>query len=630
MTGTYYDDNWEKRPVFGFPKLANSITKVIKEIQSPSTIGIIGNWGTGKTTLLENVIKKIKQEKYNFIRFNAWEYSNEKYTVVYPLMTAILENILENSEKLKKEPTQYQKILYALSKIGSALTYTVNTPVGEFKFDTTKVLEKDPHELEQFISQNKSPFDVGKELIRKYINTVNHKEQKLIVFIDDLDRCNEEKVSEIFESIKIFFNTPGIIFISCQNLQTFKRILNYNKDYEKYSDIFEYLTKFIQIPFFLPIWTKVDIQILIQRLLEEKNCNYLKSHEPLIAKLSKPTPRHAKQLLNSLIVAYENLEDKSNVRIERLLMVRTLALRWREPYEYILHHIHSLDELFANGGLKLKEQYTDKEFSEFLKDSCHIFANMKKEDWNRYRKPVKYEHEMLPLEHQEILDDLSADDETLIQLSQQALMKHRGKTVEFLLSEKCKIFRTRNILSKIFDLDPDKMPHLHEIVKRDILAYRNECTRLEKYKIAEEQFGALLTKSKSMIHVVSRYNTENTLEKIVIVLENIAKFQGTDHPEVKIVVSYTDEKIEEQIKNMKLIFPYVEIKNASKVDIHTSFAVFDNAAMFSIPYGMNVKKQAPYTNNSNRYFFSTEKELAINIIDKQFNRTWNSEKLIKM
>ncbi|HXG74581.1 MAG TPA: P-loop NTPase fold protein [Candidatus Nitrosotenuis sp.] len=91
---------------------------------------------------------------------------------------------------------------------------TINVDPKEMMSDVKKELE----DIEDFYDANKPILQEGIELIEhKLLKLVkkpeSNEELKLVVFIDDLDRRTPEKATQILESIKVFFDIRGIVFV---------------------------------------------------------------------------------------------------------------------------------------------------------------------------------------------------------------------------------------------------------------------------------------------------------------------------------------------------------------------------------------------------------------------------------
>ena len=83
--GLIITDNFSKEPILDFDSYSDAIVKMIKNSYPNFTIGIFGEWGTGKTTLMKSIEKKIGKNDQDIITvwFDAWKYENEKEAVNY-------------------------------------------------------------------------------------------------------------------------------------------------------------------------------------------------------------------------------------------------------------------------------------------------------------------------------------------------------------------------------------------------------------------------------------------------------------------------------------------------------------------------------------------------------------------
>ena len=84
------------------------------------------------------------------------------------------------------------------------------------------------------------------------------KNYRIVVFVDDLDRCSPKKALEVLESIKVFLDIEGFIYVLGISHKTIDRLIT--KAYKETGIIgSEYIKKIIQIPIKLPSWESVDI-----------------------------------------------------------------------------------------------------------------------------------------------------------------------------------------------------------------------------------------------------------------------------------------------------------------------------------------------------------------------------------
>ena len=107
----------------------------------------------------------------------------------------------------------------------------------------------------------------GLERIRGAMSNIS---SKIVVFIDDLDRCSPKKVIEVFESMKIFLDIEGFVYVLGLSREIIlKAIEEVYRKYEINGE--EYVRKIIQVPLKIPEWTEEHIVCLIDDLLKNKN-----------------------------------------------------------------------------------------------------------------------------------------------------------------------------------------------------------------------------------------------------------------------------------------------------------------------------------------------------------------------
>jgi predicted KAP-like P-loop ATPase len=92
-------DKAEKNPILRFDKYRDVLLNLIVDSDPKFSIGIYGEWGTGKTTLMKIVKDKLTDKKnIPVIWFNAWKYENDKNLMIISLLKAIVFGMSEEPE----------------------------------------------------------------------------------------------------------------------------------------------------------------------------------------------------------------------------------------------------------------------------------------------------------------------------------------------------------------------------------------------------------------------------------------------------------------------------------------------------------------------------------------------------
>lgn len=216
--------------------VADYLTPVIASIRQPFVIGISSPYGTGKTFFIQNWQKSLKADKYCTAYFNAWEtdYSENPLIAFISAIKSDLEKSKDETES-KKAP----KLVELAKKGGVYLTKkaipviakgVVRNFIGDdgvnqlvdFSPDTeNQISEVFGSMAEDALRQHEaiqSSIESFKTYLEEFVKeTTKDKDsedkKKLIIFVDELDRCRPTYAIEVLECIKHLFNVPGVVFI---------------------------------------------------------------------------------------------------------------------------------------------------------------------------------------------------------------------------------------------------------------------------------------------------------------------------------------------------------------------------------------------------------------------------------
>jgi len=337
-------DDIELEPTGDFRKLSDTIVSFVKGSDPKFSVGIYGSWGTGKTTLMKLVQKKLhkgdgkKTGKILTIWFNAWRYEREEHYATIALMKTIAFGMMEH----ERYRSLTQTIWNGLKIVGKDwfkqfVTGTLVTDEGWKKLET-ELTEK--MRLLSSMERETIYFDGIKRLEDEFEQIRQEDpDSRIVIFIDDLDRCSPKRVLEVLESIKIFLDIRGFVFIIGLSDQTVVKLIS--KEYEESGVKGEdYIQKIIQLPIRIPPWNSNDIEKMLEEQiagkLDENYSKFMVSNKKLISIAVQPNPRDLKRFINNVIVAletYSNLRNKKDgITDDGLLIAEALKARWFHFY----------------------------------------------------------------------------------------------------------------------------------------------------------------------------------------------------------------------------------------------------------------------------------------------------------
>ncbi|HUM91570.1 MAG TPA: P-loop NTPase fold protein, partial [Candidatus Competibacter sp.] len=224
-----------------------SLSEFILGCSTPMTIAIQGDWGSGKTSMM-NMIKQTIADKIVPVWFNTWQYS--QFDMASYLSISLLSNFLE---KIGAEEGS-QSFLKSIAKgaIGFAKTAVVvgvETVVGGTIAGNLK------DNLEADMQDSAKALEKLRDKIREAVSAKlkSSGKNRVVVFVDDLDRLHPEKAVELLEVLKIFMDVPECVFVLAVDYDVVTRGLEKKFGKEGHSRGKSFFDKLIQPPFAIPI-----------------------------------------------------------------------------------------------------------------------------------------------------------------------------------------------------------------------------------------------------------------------------------------------------------------------------------------------------------------------------------------
>lgn len=328
-----WTDNASKIDMLFYKPYADIVSETaIGTDEEPLTVGIFGLWGAGKSTLLNLIGKNYEGNKDAiYVSINAWMFENYE-----DAKTAIMEALLRELKDNEKIPIKIRKSFVSLIKkidflkVGTKAAATAAPVIASFVTGNPLPLVLNlPNEAKEIETAIKSVSDsvrgikddylkddetVDDSVVNNIRNFRNEFEKTLeseeinrvVVLIDDLDRCQPERIIETLEVIKLFLSVKKTTFIIAadENViqyaikKKYPNIDGFNIELDK-----EYIEKMIQVPIQIPELSTKDVQNYLLLLVLQK---YMEPNEfeILVSKIEQE-----KLMVQSDVIEVERLEE---------------------------------------------------------------------------------------------------------------------------------------------------------------------------------------------------------------------------------------------------------------------------------------------------------------------------------
>lgn len=267
------------------------ITKdiILNDELSPSSIGIYGDWGSGKSSLMEMTLNDLSSNTdYLCLKFNGWlfeGYEDAKTALIGTILDEIskrkklgpkakeaIERLYHNIDffKLASQGVKYGLDFLITGGVGTIADITLQTVIGKVKEKVSKVEEKDIKESLESTFKSQEIRKNLKSFQNDFATLLNKaKIKRLVVFIDELDRCSPDTILNTLEAIRLFLFAKGTAFIIGADerqvmyavRKKFPEIKGNQIDIGK-----EYLEKIIQYPVKIPQLSENEVQFYIMCL----------------------------------------------------------------------------------------------------------------------------------------------------------------------------------------------------------------------------------------------------------------------------------------------------------------------------------------------------------------------------
>lgn len=312
-----WSDNETTQDMLGYQVHADLLKNIIlNDKMLPISIGVFGNWGSGKSSLmllLEEGIEAWKKQNAALdddqskkdarilqVRFNSWQfedYSSTKLIMIETILEALSKDISDRKDLFEKCDDLLARISFMKAGVfllKKAYDKFVPENIKEWlpnEEELNKITGKEDYVtlMEDVKKGNNSKFvEQFRSLFETMIRDADYK--AVIVYVDDLDRCDPKRIIDCLEAVKLFVNVDRTAFV----IGADERIIEYaislhypiKQEKEEISSPFsDYLEKLIQLPYKLPRLSDTEQETYLTLLLcQEKltDANFRDIHKKYV------------------------------------------------------------------------------------------------------------------------------------------------------------------------------------------------------------------------------------------------------------------------------------------------------------------------------------------------------------
>lgn len=330
---------------------ADSLVKIIKNTPQGKvfTIGLFGSWGSGKSSIIKTAKDIIEQEddKVKFITYDAWKYVNDSFRRMFLLkiqqelkqgQTEVMQRFyqsesVETDPKVSISPNGLLTLVVILMAITFLLLQTnwhIDLKIGltsligliglfitikngifqQLKIQISKPVIFAPEQFEQcfreMITKSLKKRGIIDDVYTKLVDYTKTGEcsitnlNKLVIVIDNIDRCHNEMAYQLLTDIKTFLSDEklNVVFVIPVDDEALKRNIFSNNNCNKEKE--EFLRKFFNVTLRIKPHQTTELNSYARELNNRNGLGFNADTLALCSKEFATNPRRIIQLFNNL------------------------------------------------------------------------------------------------------------------------------------------------------------------------------------------------------------------------------------------------------------------------------------------------------------------------------------------
>ncbi|MCD0450473.1 KAP family NTPase [Actinocorallia sp. API 0066] len=336
-----FDDNPSVDDLLGFDTVAEVVARVVSAGGlDPVTVGIHSAWGGGKSTALNLVANRLGRiGSVVVVRIDPWEFENAE-DLRGTLIAQVLDELQSRVASAEMEPSKRRQLVNRLGDlrrriawgrvagvlVSSAVTLSPN--FAELLDALTPQPKEEESDAGTASSQGMAGFRLAFEQLMGEVDGI----EKVVVLVDDLDRCLPPTIMATLEAIKLFLSVRRMAFVLAADEDLIREAIGVHLEGASRGGFAKlYTEKIIQLPISLPVLSVEQAEAYITLLLC-KNAGHLTTQA--FQDVVNAANERRLQGKAPYVAAGENESD--GPRVEHLVMAARIAAGlgadvWRSP-----------------------------------------------------------------------------------------------------------------------------------------------------------------------------------------------------------------------------------------------------------------------------------------------------------
>jgi ABC-type phosphonate transport system ATPase subunit len=345
-------------PALGFDEIAQALAGFVQDSDPQFAVGIFGGWGSGKSTLMSSISRKLSPDRCVTVEFSAWRYEKEKHLIV-PLLDTVRDALMAWANQHAAGRDAARRTASVIGKATRAIVAGLSLQVGvsdamKVSFDANKAITEYRAGSESArVPQSfyHGSFAALRSAFDGFVGPAT--DRRIVVFVDDLDRCLPEGALEVLESMKLFFDLPGFVFVVGLDQTVVEHVIDMkysteatrrdaNQDGAAQTETSQitgadYIKKIFQLPYTLTPIARAELSGLLSSIYQESELpdeqereieNVVRPHLEHVTDAAAVNPREVKRYINAYTLT---TRIRGGLSRDRLLALQTIAFRqdWR-------------------------------------------------------------------------------------------------------------------------------------------------------------------------------------------------------------------------------------------------------------------------------------------------------------